>query len=44
MTVSIKGLEERIQKEKSADKDYSFNSTELKRMENVLNWQLMVEP
>ena len=36
MTVSIKGLEERIQKEKCADKDYSFNSAELKRMENVL--------
>ena len=36
MTVSIKGLEERIQKEKCADKDYNFNSVELKRMENIL--------
>ena len=36
MTVSIQGLQDRIDKEKSSDKDYNFTPEEIKRMEEEL--------
>ena len=36
MTVSIQGLQDRIDKEKSSDKDYNFTPEELNRMESCL--------